>query len=158
MLLNLGPVFEVEGAEIPFSYSFGAGEPLIPDPVSVEGRVYNKTGIVRLEAEAAFTVKTQCARCGEPVLKEERLPVVHILIRHAQSEDEDLYIAVDSAVLDLDALVAEDIILSLPQRYLCREDCKGLCPMCGADLNRGSCGCKKRKDPRWDALSEILNG
>ena len=158
MLLNVGPIFETEGAKLPFSYEFPSEEPLIPGNIALSGSVFNKTGVVRLEASAEFTVETACARCGAPIRRDERLPLTHLLLRHARNEDQDLYIVLDSSTLDLDALASEDVILSLPQRYLCREDCKGLCPMCGADLNLGACGCEKPKDPRLEALSRLLNG
>jgi len=52
--------------------------------------------------------------------------------------------------------VREQILLALPSRRLCREECKGLCPTCGADLNAGRCDCEQREvDPRWSALAEL---
>ena len=58
--------------------------------------------------------------------------------------------------LDLCEAVQEQVIMALPVRPLCREDCRGLCPVCGADLNEESCTCaEKTVDPRWKALSEL---
>ena len=59
-------------------------------------------------------------------------------------------------VLDLDAMVREQILLALPAYPVCRESCKGLCPVCGANLNDRDCGCDRRvPDPRWDALRKL---
>ena len=58
---------------------------------------------------------------------------------------------------NLDPLVTEDIFLSLPTKILCSEDCKGLCPKCGVNLNLGKCSCKKEIDPRLAALKELLD-
>ena len=58
--------------------------------------------------------------------------------------------------MDLDELVRADLLLELPTKVLCREDCKGLCPKCGKDLNFGPCDCKKEIDPRWQALSDLF--
>lgn len=55
-------------------------------------------------------------------------------------------------VLDLVELAAEQFELALPMKPLCREDCEGLCPACGADLNRGRCACPANDDPRWESL------
>ena len=61
-------------------------------------------------------------------------------------------------VPDAGELVREDIILSLPYRFLCREDCKGLCPVCGKNLNTGSCGCRSGKvDPRLEILKKLID-
>ncbi len=59
-------------------------------------------------------------------------------------------------LIDLTGLVREQIRLALPFRLLCREDCRGLCPHCGADLNQQECGCRDPgTDPRWAALGEV---
>ena len=58
--------------------------------------------------------------------------------------------------IDLQPAVREQILLSVPPPPLCREDCKGLCPQCGKDLNEGECGCDRTVlDPRWAALKGI---
>ena len=57
---------------------------------------------------------------------------------------------------DLDSLVREDILLTLEPKTLCKPDCKGLCPMCGADLNETACSCKKPTDPRLAVLQQLL--
>ena len=60
-------------------------------------------------------------------------------------------------VLDLDALAEEDVVLNLPSKVLCKEDCKGLCPQCGKNLNDGPCDCKEPVDPRLAGLLDLLN-
>src|SRR5882724_3974051 len=59
-------------------------------------------------------------------------------------------------VIDVDALVREQIELGMPVHLLCNEECKGLCPTCGVDLNKGTCDCSSQAhDPRWDALAGL---
>ena len=71
---------------------------------------------------------------------------------------EDEYIVCEGDGLDLEELVIADVILSMPAKLLCREDCKGLCPTCGINLNKESCGCDKKKvDPRLEALRALLD-
>ena len=71
------------------------------------------------------------------------------------NEDNGDFVLVDNYQLPLDSLVEADLILSLPSKVLCREDCRGLCPHCGKDLNEGLCGCKpKTVDPRLEALGQ----
>ena len=57
--------------------------------------------------------------------------------------------------LDLRPTIREELILSAPAYLLCREDCRGLCPGCGQDLNLGSCTCPSSRDPRWGALDAL---
>jgi uncharacterized protein len=58
--------------------------------------------------------------------------------------------------IDLEPLARETLLLELPLAPLCRDDCRGLCPTCGADLNQGACGCATAgRDPRWAALDEL---
>ena len=62
----------------------------------------------------------------------------------------------DGKGIDVDEVVKEQILLAVPTRMLCREDCKGICPECGTDLNKGECACKKDDiDPRWAALKNL---
>jgi len=59
-------------------------------------------------------------------------------------------------VIDLDPILREQVLLALPGYPVCREGCKGLCPVCGANLNERECGCERRvPDPRWAALKDI---
>jgi len=97
-----------------------------------------------------------CRRCAEPVTGE-----VHVAVRErfadaplAGPSDEDLYPITDDT-LDLGPLVRDALVLELPLAPLCREDCAGLCPQCGANRNEGACGCVAPRDPRWANLDVL---
>ena len=78
---------------------------------------------------------------------------------HAITEDETEIGYYEKSGLPLEDVVREQVLLTLPGRALCREDCKGLCPHCGADRNAGDCGCGETAvDPRWHALAGIATG
>lgn len=157
MIFNLEKFFGAEGESTEFEYGFDMDDPEFPEPVSVSGRIYNKTGIVNLEATAAFRRFSSCALCNKDIVYEQKLPVRHILVTGCDEDsDDDLYIVVESMQFELNSLISEDIYLSLPARLLCKDDCKGLCPMCGTDLNTATCNCKKPTDPRWDVLSDLF--
>jgi uncharacterized protein len=65
----------------------------------------------------------------------------------------------DGEAIDVDEIVKEQIVLAIPTRRLCSEECKGLCPECGIDLNSGDCNCKAEQvDPRWAALKDLKGG
>jgi uncharacterized protein len=52
-------------------------------------------------------------------------------------------------------MIREELILAVPEYVLCREECRGLCPRCGKDLNEGPCACRPEPDPRWAALEAL---
>ena len=103
----------------------------------------------------------ECRRC----LTEVTVPVteeVHLFFAEEGDEtaedDPDVYpIDATARELDLRPAIRESFSLAAPQYVLCREDCQGLCPTCGADRNAGDCGCAPTSDNRWDALRSLRN-
>ncbi|HSB27219.1 MAG TPA: DUF177 domain-containing protein [Pyrinomonadaceae bacterium] len=78
----------------------------------------------------------------------------------AELTDEVMSVSVfDGETIDLDEIVEEQILLAVPTRSLCKADCLGICPKCGADRNLGDCGCEDENiDPRWSALKDLMSG
>ena len=73
-----------------------------------------------------------------------------------EEESEKLIVAENNS-LDIDQIAEMALLLWLPAKQLCREDCKGLCPICGADRNEVDCGCDTRRvDPRLEGLKKLL--
>ena len=84
-----------------------------------------------------------------------------LLVKELAGQEEqelpDDMLAIRSDELELDEVLIPELILDMEMAVLCREDCKGLCPKCGANLNRGECGCSRREiDPRLAVLQRIL--
>jgi uncharacterized protein len=108
----------------------------------------------------AGDVVLECSRClsdASAHVSDE----AHIIFAESGDEnttdDPDVY-ELDPRALELDlrAAIREEWLLAAPSFALCREDCKGLCPRCGADLNAGSHDCSQQEaDPRWDALRKL---
>jgi uncharacterized protein len=94
-----------------------------------------------------------CRRCTAPVTGELAIAVNERFGDAPISEDE-LYPIIDDAI-DLGPLVRDAIVLDLPMVPLCREDCRGLCPQCGADRNESDCRCVAPPDPRWANLDVL---
>ena len=116
-------------------------------------------------------VEVACSRCVGPVKLVVSEPLAVTYLPNAQvaalddpeelaedevdEEDMDVY-SYQGEEVDLEPLLREQIILAVPFAPLCREDCKGLCPVCGIDLNTGSCTCDRTPiDPRWSALRNL---
>lgn len=95
----------------------------------------------------------ECRRCLAPASGDLR---VEVLEHYTEEGDgSDTYPLVDDEI-DLEPLVHDAVLLELPLAPLCRTDCKGLCPSCGANLNEEECSCETREtDPRWAALGAL---
>ena len=127
-------------------------------PVRVVGRIAAHAGVVELSARAIFEYSGECDRCLAPFVRAYDLPLEHTLVTTLENEENEDFILLDNYKLDLDDLVLSDILLELPYKSLCREDCRGLCPHCGKDLNDGLCGCRSQSvDPRLEVLRQLLN-
>jgi len=97
-----------------------------------------------------------CRRCAEPVSGELS---IHVHERFAEAmlsgpSDEEIYPITDDDI-DLGPMVRDAVVLDLPMAPLCRDDCAGLCPHCGANRNEGDCGCVAPRDPRWANLDVL---
>lgn len=129
-------------------------------PVKISGSIYNNGQSLAFKANCSGVLKTQCARCLKDIDVSVKFPIDENLIQNnedAVSDDEDV-ILFEGYTVEIDDIVANSFLLNTPMRYLCSEDCKGLCQTCGADLNEGECGCNQDYiDPRWSGLVDILN-
>lgn len=133
----------------------------------VTGRVTRVGMDVRVRGEIKAALKADCDRClnAVPIGIESSFDLIYVPDDPGAGQtgehevlDRDLDIATyENEQINLDDLVLEQLELSLPTRVLCREDCKGLCPECGADLNFEQCQCEKPIDPRWQALADLKN-
>ena len=103
-------------------------------------------------------IEAECARCLKPVSLEISGKLMYLYVsQEPQTIEDDEYMPVEvqhfGRVLDVMPQIEESIYTLIPTKVLCREDCKGLCPNCGADLNEGECSCKNENiDPRLEAL------
>ena len=149
----------VEGQLAPDDDVWQEGDIRPDGPISVTGRISAAgDGRYYWSGSLAGAVEMDCRRCLEPVrvtVDEE----AHMLFAEAEDEeadDPDIFrIPPGASSLDIRPAVREQWLLVAPAFVLCREDCKGLCAHCGADLNAGACKCAPATDSRWDALRAI---
>lgn len=164
MLLDLKKVFLNEGQFQPFEHELDMSEieisgahPFV-SPVHVAGEAQNRAGTVRVVAKVEFNYRLPCDRCTKEVETPFSLSFTYYPVLSLTDESDDRFVLIKDYKLDIDELVREDVLLELPTKYLCSEDCKGLCPVCGADLNKGSCGCETHQtDPRLEVLKKLID-
>lgn len=177
MQLDLKQVFQLEGHVMPVEAELDLREEELYDAypfrelIRLSGRVENQSRIVMLRYHASVGYTRECDRCLDEATETYELDFEHILVAkevknpHKSSEESfdddtsDELVVVPDYCLDLDELAREDILLEMPTRFLCRQECKGLCPKCGCNLNHAECGCDlSQPDPRLAALRDLLSG
>jgi uncharacterized protein len=138
----------------------------VVDPIGLQAEVSRDRDTFRLAGHVRSALELTCCRCLEPF----RLPVDEafdvLYLPHRENagegerevEDDDLATAFyRDQVLDLGQLVLEQFYLAVPMKPLCREDCRGLCPLCGTNLNTAPCSCTVAwEDPRLAPLRNLL--
>ncbi len=163
MILDLKKLFITPNAVLPIEYSLDMSQldysgihPLLK-PVSVTGKVSNRAGLVTLWLKMVYVFSAACDRCGLPTTATHEVVLEKSLAPEIESEYSDDIIIVEDMKLDLDELVYSEVLLSLPMKHLCHNDCKGICFKCGKNLNEGDCGCNKKEiDPRLQVLADLL--
>lgn len=146
MNVQLKELFDIIGERKTIDYSITAdklseyGGYSFASPVAVTGEIENRAGVVTLRFKTVFTMDHTCDRCLKEFRREYVYDFEHTLVRSVQSDKDD-YVVCENNTLDLDELAISDLLLQLPTKILCRDDCKGLCYVCGQDLNEGKCNC-----------------
>lgn len=163
MRLDLRSIIHVPGASLPFQFELDLsgldfyGEKPFAHPVRVSGAVRNMADALLLEGTAETTLELACDRCLKPFSQELTLPVSTLLAEELEDEENDEVVLLENGEADLDEIFTTALVLSMDAKHVCSEDCKGLCPTCGANLNDGPCGCRKEIDPRLAALAQLLD-
>ncbi len=106
----------------------------------------------------AGTAVLPCRRClsETSVAVEDEAHLIFVVADDEEADDPDVYtFGARDKELDLRPAVREMWVLNAPAYALCRDDCKGYCPRCGADLNAGACACPPASDSHWDALRKL---
>jgi uncharacterized protein len=134
-------------------------------PAAVTGKVRLSGNEVFVSGHVDTRAQVECDRCLQPVEAPVSADFTLEYITGSEYEssevaeltEAEMSVAVfDGEGLDIDEIVKEQILLAVPTRMLCREDCKGICPECGIDRNTGECSCGADNiDPRWAALKNF---
>ena len=151
MILQLREIFQIEGMHLPVSYEITPEELsevrgyTFAAPVAVSGEFYNRAGIVTLKYTVSCTLDVVCDRCFTELKRDYSYDFSHTVVPSLQSEGDiyDTYLVAQHDSIDMNETAISDLLLMLPTKMLCREDCKGLCDICGCNLNERTCNCRK---------------
>lgn len=162
MKLDLREIIDVPGGRVSFKQELSTerlGSPSIlryDEPPHASGEVANTAGVLTAKGTIEAGMTCICDRCGAQFCSEKRLDFEAPVVPAGESEDPEAF-ELEGDWLDLDELLETVYILDMETKYLCREDCKGVCPDCGKNLNEGPCSCRKKPDPRLAVLEQLLD-
>ena len=152
--VDISQIIEHVGGIQPFSVvvtskDIGENEPWVQDSISVTGQIVNVGTVFRLTGTVTASANLECCRC---------LQVFERAVSFEFEEEFDgLAVGYPDDWIDIAEPIRAALIFQEPMQPLCTDDCKGLCPHCGADRNRTDCGCDKEIiDPRLASLQQLL--
>ena len=130
--------------------------------MKVSGDITNTAGYMLMKLDATVDYTGFCARCLKPVsgsftLSLEKTVATRDTLAELPEERIDDYAVIDDGFLEIDGLLLDSLGMEFPSRFLCKDDCRGLCQRCGKDLNEGKCSCPEKEiDPRLAPLQKLL--
>ena len=152
--VDISQIIDHVGGIQPFSVvvasqDIGENEPWVQEDISVSGQIVNVGTVFRLTGTITANAKLECCRC---------LKVFERAVSFEFEEEFDvLAFGYPDDWIDIAEPIRAALIFQEPMQPFCNDDCKGLCPHCGADRNRTDCGCdKKIIDPRLASLQQLL--
>ena len=155
ILMKKGETLSFEGEEPITSIEDCPDVQKVLEPVKVKGTVTNVKGSFEVCAKCEAAVLMACSRCLEPVKVKAQFDLDELFSNTGNEEEAETF---EAESLDLTSAIKRNLLLNLPMKVICKEDCKGLCPHCGADRNVTDCDCdKKQIDPRFAALRALLD-
>lgn len=163
MKLDLKRFAQQPGGALPFQFrldlsdvEWNGGRPFAC-PIQVKGEVRDRAGAMTLTARLDTVLSLVCDRCAKPFERAKTVEYETLLAFELENgESDDIVLAGLDGELELDELMREVFLLEMDTKNLCDQDCKGLCPGCGVDLNVDKCRCRKEIDPRLAKLAQLL--
>lgn len=134
------------------------GDTPFQSPVHMTASAVRRDGSVSLDCAYDFSLTLECDRCLSPFVKTISQQASHVVVRSLSGPDGGDFVVAPDGIVELDELATNDILPELPSQFLCRDDCRGLCPICGRNRNLSPCSCERRQaDPRLEALRSLLD-
>lgn len=147
-ILDASNALRYPGQEYPFNMDIDledmefAGDPIHFEGIAVKGVMVGAGETVSIRADVKATIKSRCVRCLEDVSFDLSAVIDAEFARKSNPDDPDLYLF-EASALDITDAVRDALIMEMPMMILCKEDCRGLCPVCGTNRNLVSCTCQE---------------
>lgn len=147
-VLNASNALRYPGQEYPFTADATvedmdfAGDPISFRDIKAEGVMVGTGERVSVRGTVSATLRSRCVRCLEEVEMPVTAEIDAVFAREKDPADPDLY-CFEASTIELADAVRDALIMEIPTRIICSEDCKGLCPKCGANRNMVSCACQE---------------
>ncbi|MET3617510.1 uncharacterized protein ABID14_001141 [Peptoniphilus olsenii] len=135
-------------------------------PIKYSGSIYDLTGELVLNLKISYDFIANCDRCLVEFKNHKETSYKAYNFKDPSFYDEDStdeYFKLENDSINLSEIILSQVITSLPGKNLCNENCKGLCPNCGQNLNEGECNCSKEEtevedkvDPRFEKLLDLF--
>lgn len=170
LLLDISKVRSMKGSHQTYhlhteEFDLMSDDWVLNGSMDIDVEISHQGQFLDMDGQVCTEVKAPCARCLEPVMAQVESEVheqllyakdVTLFSHLAVGEVEEKYFIYDNDTLDITDIIREIILADLPQKVLCRDDCRGLCPKCGKNLNQGSCSCDLHEvDPRLAILAKL---
>ncbi len=165
MELNLLPILNFDGRKIDISedisLTLSDGDNFqLTAPVHFDGTATNVGGTIEIKGRATANAVLVCDRCLESFDSSIEFEIDEAFKKEDEFSGDDENPDISTFVgttIDLVEIVYANLFMNLPSKFLCRDDCEGLCPVCGKNLNQGDCDCSaENTDPRFDILDKLL--
>lgn len=172
MLINLYDVLSVPGKELKLKGSFSEqatsyyGEEIQVKEADAFEILVSRVDkdIVAVQFKVTLDVCRSCGRCLEDVNTTHTINIsrtLNVVTKEAYTdnqEEKESISYIEDCTLDVDMLILDELYTVLPMNVLCKEDCKGICKVCGTNLNKNACDCDQTvPDPRMAVFSDIFN-
>lgn len=164
MVFDVSKILKINSASINIEFSEVIGDLNLVDegfefnnPVIFTGKLTNTGNAVELDGRLVSTYKAKCYRCLKETEMELALNIKERFVRAGESAGEDDY-TFEGSQIDIGKALRDNIILNLPMKQLCSEDCKGLCFRCGKNLNEEDCSCTEEStNMNMEVLRNFFN-
>lgn len=170
MLINLSEIMSITGKtlnmEIPLQLEYFKFEGIryefaYKDPVKISATSLGERR-VSIEVSTKLALNIPCSRCLENVVTDfdihESKEVDFLKTEEERGKELDELNYISGYNLDVDILVYDEILIGFPMKVLCNENCRGICNVCGMNLNKGNCNCETTgTDPRMSVIRDIFN-
>lgn len=126
------------------------------DDITIIGNYVYYGDTLTVNAEVIISLSADCDRCLKETKRIITIPFNEVFTK----DNEDVSYSIDNNKVKLDDAIAENILLSIPDRILCKEDCRGICAVCGSDLNTTGCQCDRETEDKnpFAILKTIVGG